>query len=265
MLCLENNMLIDTHAHLDYDLFEVDRDEVIARALANGVGTIITIGVDVPSSERAVKLAGKYACVYAAVGIHPTDCAQTTEDDFMRIGELAQQPKVVAIGEVGLDYYHQRATAEKQRDSFIRQIDLARQLKRPIIIHNRDSHEDMVKILKSENVKACGGVMHSFSGDENYLKNVLDSGLHVSFTGVVTFKNYKHAFIVEQTPIDRLLLETDCPFMTPEPHRGQRNEPAYILNTAQKIAEIKGLRLEDLAEKTSANARQLFRLNHKNN
>lgn len=253
-------MFIDTHAHLYYHDFDADRTAVIRRAVEHGVQAIITIGVDVASSRQSVLLAQKYPSVFAAVGIHPTDCADTTGADILQIRELAEQHKVVAIGEVGLDYYHMRAPKDKQKQIFVRQIHLAKELCLPLIIHNRDAHGDMLEILEAEKVGEAGGVLHSFSGEADYLEQALRLGLHVSFTGVVTFKNYKHAFLVDQTPIDRLLLETDCPFMTPDPQRGKRNEPAYLKFTAQKIAEIKGMSLEDLAEKTSGNARQLFKL-----
>jgi len=253
-------VLIDTHAHLNFESFDEDRELVIQRAIENGLAAIITIGTDVETSEISIGLAEKYSPVFAAVGIHPTDCAEVSDADFEAIQEMAAHPKVVAIGEVGLDYYHMRAAKDVQENTFRRQIELAHQLKLPLIIHNRDSHEDMLKVLSDSNAAHSGGVMHSFSGDEEFLLKVLELGLHISYTGNLTFKKSDAPLLIQKTPLERMLLETDSPFLTPVPLRGKRNEPAFIIHTAQKIAEIKNVSLEEISKVSSDNAIALFSL-----
>ena len=253
-------MLIDTHAHLNFESFDEDRELVIQRAIENGLAAIITIGTDVETSEISIGLAEKYSPVFAAVGIHPTDCAEVTDADFNAIQEMAAHPKVVAIGEVGLDYYHMRAPKDVQEKTFRRQIELAHKLKLPLIVHNRDSHEDMLKVLSDSNAADNGGVMHSFSGDEEFLLKVLELGLHISYTGNLTFKKSDTAPLIQKTPLERMLLETDSPFLTPVPLRGKRNEPAFLIHTAQKIAEIKNVSLEEISKVCSENAIALFNL-----
>lgn len=254
-------MLIDTHTHLDYKDYNEDREIVIQRALESGLAAIITIGTDIPSSDRALHLAEKYATVFAAVGVHPTDCANTTKEDLKEIEKLAAHEKVIAIGEVGLDYYHMRAEKDKQIDVFRQQIELANQLKLPLIIHNRDSHEDMLQVLQESESLLTGGVMHSFTGTGAFQTKVLELGLHISFTGNITFKKSDSDDLVKQAPLDRLLLETDSPFLTPVPMRGKRNEPAFLVHTAQKIAELKDVPYDDICKITSENAISLFKLN----
>ncbi len=253
-------MLIDTHAHLNYESYDEDRELVIQRAIENGLTAIITIGTDVETSRISIGLAEKYSPVFAAVGIHPTDCAEVTDVDFDAIQEMAIHPKVVAIGEVGLDYYHMRAPKEVQDKTFRRQIELAHKLKLPLIIHNRDSHDDMLKVLSDSAAADNGGVMHSFSGDEEFLLKVLELGLHISYTGNLTFKKSDAAPLIKITPLERMLLETDSPFLTPVPLRGKRNEPAFLIHTAHKIAEIKNISLEEISQISSENAIALFNL-----
>ena len=254
-------MFIDTHAHLDFDVYDDDLELVIQRAIENGVAAFITIGTDVASSENALALAEKYASVFAAVGIHPTDCAELNEKDFKTIEKLGQHEKVVAIGEIGLDYYHMRAEKEVQKDTLARQIKIARKLKLPLIIHNRESHDDIYEVLTKSKASDVGGVMHSFSGDTQFLNKILELDLHVSFTGNITFKKNESTSLVKEVPMERLLLETDSPFLTPIPLRGKRNEPGFIIHTAQKIAEIKELSSAEVGKVTSENAITLFKLN----
>ena len=254
-------MFIDTHAHLDFDVYDDDLELVIQRAIENGVAAFITIGTDVASSENALALAEKYASVFAAVGIHPTDCAELNEKDFKTIEKLGQHEKVVAIGEIGLDYYHMRAEKEVQKDTLARQIKIARKLKLPLIIHNRESHDDIYEVLTKSKAADVGGVMHSFSGDTQFLHKILELDLHVSFTGNITFKKNESTSLVKEVPMERLLLETDSPFLTPIPLRGKRNEPGFIIHTAQKIAEIKELSSAEVGKVTSENAITLFKLN----
>ncbi|MEJ2053391.1 MAG: TatD family hydrolase, partial [Calditrichaceae bacterium] len=225
-------MFVDTHAHLDFDVYNDDREKVIQRAIENQVLAIITIGTDLETSKQAILLADKYASIYAAVGIHPSDCANAKPADFDFIKELAGHEKVVAIGEIGLDYYHMHADKETQAKAFKQQIDIARELNLPIIVHNRDSHTDMMEMLKQENAGEIGGVMHSFSGDLAFLREIISMNLHLSFTGNITFKKSTSGELVKRAPIENLLLETDSPFLTPVPLRGKRNEPAFIVHTA---------------------------------
>jgi TatD DNase family protein len=253
-------MLIDTHTHLGFDSYDEDRELVIQRAIESGISAIITIGTNLATSEQAVQIAEKYATVFAAVGIHPTDCAQVTEDNFSSIQELAAHEKVIAIGEIGLDYYHMRADKKSQKETFKRQIEIARELHLPLIIHNRDSHEDMLECLAQCGVSEVGGVMHSFSGDAEFLNKILECDLHVSFTGNITYKKNTLDRLIASIPLERLLLETDSPFLTPMPLRGKRNEPAFMVYTAQKIADLKHLSLPDIQTSTSENAIKLFNL-----
>ncbi len=254
-------MYIDTHTHLDFDSFNEDREIVIQRAIENDISAIITIGTNLESSVESVNLSSKYASVFAAVGIHPSDCMEATDQDYARIEEMAQDEKVVAVGEIGLDYYRMYAPKEVQIKSFRRQIRLAKKLNMPLIIHNREAHEDVLQIIEEEDAGAVGGVFHSFTGDEKFLERILLNNFYVSFTGNITFKKSDAEPLIRHTPAERLLLETDSPFLTPTPLRGKRNEPAFLIHTAAKIAEIKNLQKNELGEITSANAKMLFGLN----
>ncbi|MCB0283502.1 MAG: TatD family hydrolase [Calditrichae bacterium] len=253
-------MYIDTHAHLDFDSFDNDRDAVIQRAIENKISTIITIGTNLESSRKAVKYADNYASIYAAVGIHPSDCAEAAEQDYSEIEKLAQHEKVIAIGEIGLDYYRMYTDKETQKKAFKKQIALARKLKLPVIVHNRESQQDVLDMMIAENAAEVSGVLHSFTGTMEFLEQVLKTDFYLSYTGGVTFKNSTTDELIINTPVERMLLETDSPFITPEPFRGKRNEPSYILHTARRIADLKGIKLEELAAITSANARHLFAL-----
>jgi TatD DNase family protein len=251
-------MLIDTHCHLDFSQFDSDREKVIQRAIKNKVNLIITIGTNLYSSQKAIELAEKFAVIYAAIGIHPNDCIRLEEDDFNQIKELSSHNKVVALGEIGLDYYRMNIPIKKQQDIFRIQLQLAHSLKLPVIIHNRDAHDDIYKILMEENAAETSGVLHSFTGDVSFLESILALSFYVSFTGSVTFKNSNYENILAKVPLERLLLETDSPFLTPVPFRGKRNEPAYIRYIAEKIAQIKKISVGELAKVTSENAKRLF-------
>lgn len=253
-------MFVDTHAHLDFDVYDDDRELVIQHAIESKVSAVITIGVDVPSSRKAIELAEKYVPVFAAVGIHPTDSALVSAEDYAIIQDLASHEKVVAIGEIGLDYHHMRASVEQQKSVFRKHIAIARKLNLPIIVHNRDSHDDVYDMLISEEATEVGGVLHSFSGEQSFLEKVLLTNFYISFTGSVTFKKNNSAPLIANTPLESLLLETDSPFLAPVPLRGKRNEPSFIVHTARKIAEIKGISVEALAEATTENAERLFKL-----
>jgi TatD DNase family protein len=251
-------MFIDTHTHLDFESFDTDRDAVIQRAIGNNVSPIITIGTSLESSKKAVDYAENYASIYAAVGIHPSDVADAEETDFLEIEKLSKHPKVIAIGEIGLDYYRMYTDKETQKAAFKRQIRLARDVKLPVIVHTRESGEDSLKVLIEENGTDVSGVLHSFSGNNELLEKVLKTNFYLSYTAGVTFKNSTIDELIKNTPLERMLLETDSPFITPVPYRGKRNEPSFIIHTARKIAEIKQISLEELAKITTENACHLF-------
>ena len=254
-------MLIDTHAHLDGEAFLEDQEEVIARARANGVSTIINIGFNNETIPSTMALAEKYDFIYAAVGWHPQDAKDMTDADFDRLRELCAHPKVVAIGEIGLDYYWDTSPKDVQHTVFRRQIRLARELGKPIIIHNRDAHDDVVRILREEKASEVGGIMHCYSGSWEIAKMCLDMNFYISFGGPVTFKNAKQPKeVLKQVPLERLLIETDSPYLCPDPFRGKRNESAYVKYVAEAAAALKEMPVEELAAITSANAKRLFGL-----
>ncbi|BBI30634.1 TatD family hydrolase [Cohnella abietis] len=251
-------MLIDTHAHLDSSKFDNDRDEVISRALEAGVDTIVNIGFNRETIPTTMSLAEKYDFIYAVVGWHPTDAIDMNlVEDLAWIEQLCSHPKVVAIGEIGLDYYWDTSPKDIQQTVFREQIRLARRLNKPIVIHNRDAHEDILRLLKEEKASEVGGIMHCFSGSWETAKQCLDMNFYISFGGPVTFKNARvPKEVLERVPLDRLLLETDAPYLTPHPYRGKRNESAYVRLVAETAAEIKRLSLEEIAKITSENGRR---------
>jgi len=253
-------MIFETHAHLDDDKFDLDREAVVKRAQEAGISRIITIGCNEVSSREAVKIAGKYSNIYASVGIHPHDAQLCTEKTWDELTRLAQNPKVVAWGEIGLDYYRDLSPRDIQRKVFIKQIELANEMGLPIIIHDRDAHEDVMKTVKKYKPE-FGGVFHSYSGSWEMAKELLKMGFYLSFSGPLTFKNSRHTVeVATNVPNDRFVVETDSPYLTPEPYRGKRNEPAYVRYVVEKIAELKGLTLEKTAELSMENACRLFRI-----
>ena len=252
-------ILIDTHAHLDSAQFAGDLKEVVSRARAAEVSTIITVGTDLGSSHMAVILAEEHPGVFAAVGIHPHEAAHAGDKELAELALLSKHPKVVAIGETGLDFYRNLSPPDRQRQVFLAQLELAREVDKPVVIHDRDAHVQVLAILKER--MDWRGVLHCYSGDYEMAVEAMDRGFYLSFAGPVTFQNAHHLqALVRQLPADRLLLETDCPYLAPHPHRGQRNEPAQVRLVAAKIADLKGLSLAKLADITSGNARQLFGL-----
>ncbi|AOZ92829.1 TatD family hydrolase [Paenibacillus crassostreae] len=251
--------LFDTHTHLDAPQFDEDRDEVIARAVEGGVSRMVNIGFNRETIPTTMALAEKYDFIYAAVGWHPVDAITMKKDDLEWIASLCQHDKVVAIGEIGLDYHWDTSPKDIQQQVFRQQIGLARELKMPIVIHNRDAHEDVVRILREEKAKDVGGIMHSYSGSWETAKICLDMGFHLSFGGPITFKNAKQPKeVLAQVPMDRLLLETDSPYLTPHPFRGKRNESAHVRLVAEAAAQIKGMDLEEIAQITTKNSLGLF-------
>ncbi|RUT27710.1 TatD family deoxyribonuclease [Paenibacillus zeisoli] len=252
-------MLFDTHTHLDAAQFDEDREEVIARAVEQGVTRMINVGFNRETIPSTMKLAETYDFIYAAVGWHPQDAITMKDGDLEWIAELCEHKKVVAIGEIGLDYYWDTSPKDVQHEVFRKQIGLARSLNMPIVIHNRDAHEDVIRILREEKASEVGGVMHSFSGSWETAKMCLDLGFHISFGGPITFKNAKQPKeVLKQVPNDRLLIETDSPYLTPHPFRGKRNESSYVRLVAEMAAELKGISLEELAEITTKNALERF-------
>ena len=252
-------MLVDSHAHLEMREFDADRNEVIERARLAGVDCIITVGTNLSLSRKALSIARQYENIYATVGVHPHDVARAGDKTFEELRELAQDPNVVAYGEIGLDFFRNLSPREKQIELFARQLELALELKLPVIIHDRDAHDLTLQMVKSSGVRA--GVFHCFSGDWAMARQCIDLGFYVSVPGVVTFDKSKTLHeVVRQAPLDALLLETDCPYLTPVPHRGKRNEPAFIVHTAGKVAEIKGLAWQDVAKAAADNTRKLFRI-----
>lgn len=253
-------MLIDSHAHLDDKKFDCDREDVIRRAIGEGVTRIINIGADMESSERSVALAAAHEEIYAAVGVHPHDAAKMKPGDTETLAAWGEHPKVAAIGEIGLDYYYDLSPRETQKEMFIRQLDLARQLHLPVVIHNRDAHADTMAILKREG-KGLEGVVHCFSGSMEMARELVKLGWHLGVDGPVTFKNAaKLPEIVASVPLEFLLVETDSPYLTPAPHRGKRNEPAYVKLVARRVAHLRGMDEDEFAVATAQNALRLFRI-----
>jgi len=252
-------MLIDTHAHLEMREFNDDREDVIKRAREAGVEYIVTIGTTIESCRDAVMLADKYDFIYAAIGIHPHEVKDILHPVYEIIRHFAQHKKVVAYGEIGLDYHYENSPRNDQKRKFRDMLREARELKLPIIVHDRDAHEDMLQILSEEWSPELGGVMHCFSGDAAMAKKLIDMGLSLSIAGPVTYpKADALREVVKQIPIEHLLIETDAPYLAPLPMRGKRNEPAFVRHTAEMIAQVKGLTFDDVARITSFNAMQLF-------
>ncbi|MDD5450533.1 MAG: TatD family hydrolase [Desulfovibrionales bacterium] len=254
-------MYIDTHAHLDMYDSASDQAQIVSRAHAARVRQIITIGINLPSSRQAVAIAEQYEGVFAATGIHPHDAKGVTDETYDDLRHLTKNPRVVAIGEIGLDFFKEYSPRREQEICFRQQIQLARELRLPLIIHDRDAHDETIRILREEKAEDMGGVFHCFSGDYTFAGKCLDMGFYISIAGVVTFpKATILQDVVKNVPMDRLLIETDAPFLAPVPYRGKRNEPAYVIHVGQKIAEIKGCSDVEVAQWTRKNAQALFKL-----
>ncbi|MUT67724.1 TatD family hydrolase [Paenibacillus sp. NEAU-GSW1] len=251
--------LFDTHTHMDSPKFDSDRAEAIARAREAGVELMVNIGFNRETIPTTIALAEQYDFIYAAVGWHPVDSIEMQPGDLEWIEQLCAHPKVVAIGEIGLDYHWDTSPKEVQHRVFREQIRLARKVRKPIVIHNRDAHEDIVKILKEENASEVGGVMHCFSGSWETAKKCLDMNFYISFGGPVTFKNARvPKEVLERVPLDRLLIETDSPYLAPHPFRGKRNETAFVSYVADTAAEITGKSKDEIAKITMENGKKCF-------
>ncbi|MBD1383510.1 TatD family hydrolase [Metabacillus arenae] len=252
-------MLFDTHAHLNAIQYENDLQEVIERAKKESVERIVIVGFDRPTIKKAIELIDTYEFMYAAIGWHPVDAIDMKEEDLEWIKDLSSHPKVVAIGEMGLDYHWDKSPKDIQKEVFRKQIALAKEVNLPIVIHNRDATADVVEILQEEGASEVGGIMHCFTGSLEVAKQCMEMNFYISFGGPVTFKNAKKPKeVASEIPLDRLLIETDCPYLTPHPFRGKRNEPSYVKYVAEQIAELRGMTFEEVAAKTSDNAKKLF-------
>ena len=252
-------MYFDTHAHLDDQQFVSDQEAVIKRAKEAGVELIVNVGYNVPSAQHTVELTQKYDFIYGAVGLHPHEAQDLTDDVLAKLRDLTTGPKIVAIGEIGLDYYYDHSPRDIQRHVFREMIRLAKELRLPIIIHDRDAHEDTLRIVKEEKAAEVGGVFHCYSGSLPLAKEIINMGFYLALGGALTFKNARKTVeVVQEIPLEYLLIETDCPYLTPVPYRGKRNEPAYVIKVAEAIAEIKGLSVEEVAQTTRNNGKRLL-------
>jgi len=253
--------LVDSHCHLDDSKFDEDREQVIERARAAGVERMLAIGTGdgPPDLETATRLADRYPFIYATIGVHPHEASKAQPETYDSLRALTTHPKVLGIGEIGLDYHYDFSPRDVQREVFERQLAIAREAKKPIIIHTREAWEDTLAILQQH--WTGGGIMHCFTGDAAQARQALDLGFHLSFGGVLTFpKAESLREAARLAPADRLLVETDCPYLAPVPHRGKRNEPGFVVDTARRLAEVRGVTPEEIAELTTANFDRLFGL-----
>lgn len=252
--------MIDTHAHIDSEAFDSDRAEMLERAFSSGIETIMIPAIEPKGFQKLIEVAESDRRIVMAIGVHPHNANDYNQEVENRLIEISKNEKVKAIGEIGLDYYYDFAPQELQREVFARQIQFAKKQNLPLIVHNRESDVDIIKILEQEHDSNLKGVLHCFSGDEQMLVRAIELGFYVSFTGNITFKKSILAEIVRKAPIERIMLETDSPYMTPVPHRGKRNEPALISLVAEKIAEIKSMSINEVISMTNKNAKELFKL-----
>ena len=254
-------MLIDSHAHLEMPEFKKDLEEVIQRAKQSGVETMLTVGTEKKDWARALEIAQSHPFIYAVLGVHPHHAKEIDGDTYSFLRELCQSEKVIAFGEICLDFFRNLSPREVQLQRFREQIGLARELKLPIVIHDRDAHGETMEILKSEKAHENGGVIHCFSGDYEMAKQCMDLGFYISVPGSITFKNAgPFQEIIRKLPLESLLVETDAPFLAPVPFRGKRNEPSYVRYTVEKVAEIKKVSFERVAEVTTENALRVYKL-----
>ena len=254
-------MLVDSHAHIQLDTFDADREEVLARAWTAGVHKILVVGFNLETSRNAVVLAEEHSGVYATVGVHPHDANDLDIDTLQTFRELASHAKVLALGEMGLDYYRDLSLRSVQKTAFEKQLDLAEELDLPIVVHNRDAHDEIVPILRARGGR-IRGVMHCFSGDVETMRQILNLGLYIGIGWPVTYrKSYDLQDVVRKVEADRFLVETDSPWLAPQLLRGERNEPAYVCATAEKVASLRQTALEEVAELTTQNFNRLFREN----
>lgn len=254
-------MLIDSHVHLDDERFDGDRDILIKSLKSNGIELVINIGADMKSSIDSIELAKRYDNIYAAIGVHPHSASEMTEKTLDELRDMAKEDKVIAIGEIGLDYYYDNSPRDIQRKWFREQLELAKELDLPVIIHSRDATKETYDIIKEAKDGTLRGVIHCFSGSVEVAMEYIKLGFYISIGGTVTFKNSRVVReVAEAVPLDKFLVETDCPYLTPEPYRGKRNEPMFVKYAAEKIAEIRGISFEELSKATNKNTKELFRI-----
>lgn len=254
-------MIFETHAHYDDEAFDGDRDILLSSMYDHGIGSIVNVGASLKSTTASIELAEKYPFVYAAAGVHPNETAELNEENFAWLKEQCLHKKVVAVGEIGLDYYWDEPSHQVQKLWFERQLELAKEIKKPVIIHSRDAAKDTYDIMTAHNAGEVGGVIHCYSYSSDMAMNYVKMGFYIGIGGVVTFKNGKKMKeVVEAVPIERILLETDSPYLSPEPNRGKRNSSLNIPYVAQKIAEIKGISYDEVVNITEANARQMYKI-----
>ena len=252
-------MLFDTHAHLNDPAFDEDRDALIWGLKEKGVDFVMNVCCCLESSGDCITMAEKYPFVYASVGSHPDSADEVNEEVIEKYRQMAQHPKVKAIGEIGADYYYETIPREIQLKAFRMQMELAKELSMPVIVHERNAHDDGMKVIKE--FKGVTGVFHCYSGSAEMARQLVDMGWYIGFTGVLTFKNARKAVeTAERIPLERIVLETDCPFMAPEPFRGKRNDPGYLFRMAERLAEIRGISVEEVQSITTENAKRLYRL-----
>ena len=252
-------MLFDTHAHMNDEAFDADREQMILGLPEKGIRYVMNVGCSLHSSGDCIAMAEKYPFVYASVGTHPDAAAEVNEEVIEAYRQMAKHPKVLAIGEIGLDYYYETVPRDVQQKAFRMQMELARELKMPVIIHERDAHDDAMRIVKE--FKDVTGVFHCYSGSAEMARQLVNMGWYIGFTGVLTFKNARKAVeTAQRIPLDRIVLETDCPFMAPEPFRGKRNDPGYLYRMAERLAEIRDITPEEAQAATMENAKRLYRL-----
>lgn len=254
-------LLIDSHAHLDDRRFNKDREQLIESMEGDRLEAIINIGIDLETSQQSIDLAKKHDSIYATVGYHPHNASQLDEEILGELERLAGEDKVVAIGEIGLDFHYDNSPREDQRYWFKKQLDLAKKLDLPVVIHSRDATQETFEILKEAQDGNLRGVLHCYSGSVEMARQYIDLGFYISLAGPVTFKNaVMPKEVARSVPLDKLLVETDAPYLTPEPYRGKRNDPSKVVNTADTIAELRGISLDELAEATNRNTKRLFNL-----
>ena len=254
-------MLIDSHSHLEMPDFRRDLEQVIQRAKESGVGYIFTVGTERKDWQRTLEIADSHPSIYAILGVHPHNAGEIDDQTYPTLKELCKSEKVRAYGEIGLDFYRNRSPRDIQLGRFREQIGLARDLHLPIVVHDREAHRETLEILKSEKAEECGGIIHCFSGDDEMAKKCIDMGFLISVPGTITYRNAEgYREIIRRIPLESLLVETDAPFLTPVPFRGQRNEPGYVRYTAQQVAEVKRVSFERVAEVTTENALRVYRL-----
>lgn len=254
-------MLFDSHAHYNDERFNDDRDEILSSMSENNVGLILNSCSSLDEIDDIFAICKKYSFVYASVGIHPHEAENVTEKDMDRLIEYSKQPFVKTIGEIGLDYYYDFSPRETQQKWFARQVDIARELNMPVVIHDRDAHKDTMDILRTHNVKEIGGVFHCYAGSVEMAREILDWGMYIAFGGTLTFKkSVRPVEVAKYVPLDRIVIETDSPYLTPEPNRGKRNSSLYIHYVAEKLAEIKGLSVDEVEQATFENAKKCFNI-----